>query len=85
MLWAAALAEHNIDVYEVRPGVIETDMTSGVKDKYDALIADGLTVEKRWGHPQDIGRAVAMLASGALRYATGQVLTIDGGLTLPRL
>ena len=84
-LLAARLANDGINVYEVRPGIIETDMTSGVKDKYDALIADGLTVEKRWGNPQDIGRAVAMLASGSLRYATGQVLTIDGGLTLPRL
>jgi 3-oxoacyl-[acyl-carrier protein] reductase len=84
-LLAARLAGDGIDVYEVRPGIIETDMTAGVKDKYDALIAGGLTVEKRWGNPKDIGRAVATLATGALRYATGQVLTIDGGLTLPRL
>lgn len=82
---AARLADEGIDVYEVRPGVIRTDMTSGVQEKYDALIAGGLMVEKRWGMPEDVGRAVAMLASGTLRYATGQVLTIDGGLTLPRL
>lgn len=82
---AARLADDGVDVYEVRPGITETDMTSAVKDKYDAMIAAGLTVEKRWGTPDDIGRAVAMLASGRLRYATGQVLTIDGGLTLPRL
>lgn len=84
-LWAARLAEFNIDVYEVRPGVIATDMTSGVKEKYDNLIAGGLTVEKRWGTPQDVGKAVAVLARGELLYATGQVLLIDGGLTLQRL
>jgi NAD(P)-dependent dehydrogenase (short-subunit alcohol dehydrogenase family) len=84
-LWAARLAEFGIDVYEVRPGVIATDMTSGVKDKYDKLIADGLTIEKRWGTPDDVGSAVAVLARGELRYATGQVLNIDGGMTLQRL
>jgi NAD(P)-dependent dehydrogenase (short-subunit alcohol dehydrogenase family) len=84
-LWAARLAEYGIDVYEVRPGVIATDMTSGVKEKYDALIAGGLTVERRWGTPEDVGRAVCVLANGELSYATGQVLVIDGGLTLPRL
>lgn len=84
-LWAARLAEFGIDVYEVRPGVVATDMTAGVKEKYDALIAAGLTVEKRWGQPSDVGKAVAMLARGELSYATGQVLTIDGGLTLERL
>jgi 3-oxoacyl-[acyl-carrier protein] reductase len=84
-LWAARLAEFNIDVYEVRPGVIATDMTAGVKEKYDALIASGLTVEKRWGTPADVGKAVATLARGDLPYATGQVLSIDGGITLQRL
>jgi NAD(P)-dependent dehydrogenase (short-subunit alcohol dehydrogenase family) len=84
-LWAARLAEFGIDVYEVRPGVIATDMTSGVKEKYDNLIAGGLTVEQRWGTPEDVGRAVAVLAKGELTYATGQVLMIDGGLTLARL
>jgi NAD(P)-dependent dehydrogenase (short-subunit alcohol dehydrogenase family) len=84
-LWAARLAEFGIDVYEVRPGVIATDMTSGVKEKYDKLIGDGLTVEKRWGRPEDVGRAVAALARGDLPYATGQILHIDGGLTLQRL
>ena len=67
------------------PGVIATDMTSGVKEKYDNLIAGGLTVEQRWGTPEDVGRAVAVLAKGELTYATGQVLKIDGGLTLARL
>jgi len=84
-LWAARLAEFNIDVYEVRPGVIATDMTAGVTEKYDKLIAGGLTVEKRWGKPDDIGKAVAMLARGDLPYATGQVLNVDGGMTLQRL
>jgi 3-oxoacyl-[acyl-carrier protein] reductase len=84
-LWAARLAEFGVSVYEVRPGVIRTDMTSGVTDKYDRLIADGLTVERRWGTPQDVGRAVAVLARGELTYATGGVLMVDGGLTLPRL
>lgn len=84
-LWAARLAEFGIDVYEVRPGVIATDMTAGVKEKYDALLAGGLTLEPRWGQPADVGKAVAMLARGDLPYATGQVLTIDGGLTQRRL
>ncbi|TWT72739.1 3-oxoacyl-[acyl-carrier-protein] reductase FabG [Posidoniimonas polymericola] len=84
-LWAARLGEHGIPVYEVRPGVIRTDMTAGVTDKYDKLISEGLTVEPRWGLPEDIGRAVATLASGGLSYATGNVLYIDGGLTSQRL
>lgn len=84
-LWAARLAEFGIDVYEVRPGVIATDMTAGVKEKYDHLIAGGLTVEQRWGTPQDVGNAVALLARGELPYATGQVLHIDGGMTIQRL
>lgn len=84
-LWAARLAEHDIDVYEVRPGIIATDMTAGVTEKYDRLIADGLTLERRWGTPDDVGAAVAGLVRGDLPYATGQVITVDGGLTLPRL
>jgi NAD(P)-dependent dehydrogenase (short-subunit alcohol dehydrogenase family) len=84
-LWAARLAEFGIEVYEIRPGIVATDMTAGVTEKYDRLIAGGLTVQKRWGTPRDVGRAAAMLARGELSYATGQVLHIDGGLTLPRL
>jgi 3-oxoacyl-[acyl-carrier protein] reductase len=84
-LWAARLAEFNIDVFEVRPGVIATDMTAGVAAKYDALIESGLTVQKRWGTPDDVGSAVAILARGELPYATGQVLKVDGGMTLQRL
>ncbi len=84
-LWAARLGEHDIPVYEIRPGVTKTDMTSGVTEKYDTLIADGLTVQPRWGFPEDVGKAVAMLARGDLPYSTGQVILVDGGLTLPRL
>ena len=84
-LWAARLGEYNIPVYEVRPGVIETDMTAKVKGKYDDLIKQGLLIEPRWGKPEDIGKAVAMLARGDLPYSTGQVLTLDGGLTSQRL
>jgi 3-oxoacyl-[acyl-carrier protein] reductase len=84
-LWATRLAEFNIDVYEIRPGVIATDMTAGVTEKYDRLIAGGLTIEKRWGTPEDVGRAAAVLARGELSYATGQVLHIDGGMTIARL
>lgn len=84
-LWAARLGEFGIPVYEIRPGVTATDMTSGVKDKYDQLIADGLTVTPRWGQPEDVGKAVAALARGDFPYSTGQVVMVDGGLTLPRL
>jgi NAD(P)-dependent dehydrogenase (short-subunit alcohol dehydrogenase family) len=84
-LWAVRLAEFGINVYEVQPGIIQTDMTDGVKAKYDAMIANGLLLEPRWGTPADVGTAVAMLASGSLPYATGSVLVLDGGLTLPRL
>ena len=84
-LWAARLAEYGIGVYEVRPGMIESDMTAGVREKYDALIEGGLLLEKRWGTPEDVGRAVRVLATGELSYATGAVLTVDGGLTLNRL
>lgn len=84
-LFAARLGEFGIPVYEVRPGIIKTDMTAGVTEKYDKLIADGLTVQSRWGYPDDIGRAVAAIAEGAFPYSTGQVFMIDGGLTLSRL
>jgi NAD(P)-dependent dehydrogenase (short-subunit alcohol dehydrogenase family) len=84
-LWAVRLAEYGIAVYEVRPGIIESDMTAGVRDKYDALIESGLLLEKRWGTPADVGSAVCVLAKGELPYATGSVLIVDGGLALPRL
>ncbi len=85
LLWAARLAEDGIRVYEVRPGIVRTDMTAGVTAKYDALIGHGLTLQKRWGTPEDVGRAVAMLARGDLPYSTGQVILVDGGLTVQRL
>lgn len=84
-LFAAHLAPRGIAVYEVRPGIIATDMTLGVKDKYDKRIADGLVPDARWGAPEDVGRAVAALLRGDVPYATGTVLHIDGGLTIPRL
>ncbi|HET6436925.1 MAG TPA: 3-ketoacyl-ACP reductase [Anaeromyxobacter sp.] len=85
LVWATRLAPEGMSVFEVRPGVIRTDMTSRVADKYDRLIAQGLTLQRRWGTPQDVGRAVAMLARGDLPYSTGQVLLVDGGLTVQRL
>lgn len=84
-LWAARLAEFGIAVYEIQPGIIATDMTSKVKEKYDHLIEEGLLLEPRWGTPEDIGKAAAALTNGSIPYATGQVLVLDGGLTLPRL
>lgn len=84
-LFAARLGEFDIPVYEVRPGVIKTDMTGGVTAKYDKLIAEGLTVQNRWGFPDDIGKAVAAIAKGDFPYSTGQVFMIDGGLTIARL
>jgi len=84
-LFAVRLGEYNIPVFEVRPGVISTDMTAGVKDKYDRLIEGGLTLQKRWGLPEDVGRAVGSLATGDLAYSTGQVIMVDGGLTIGRL
>jgi 3-oxoacyl-[acyl-carrier protein] reductase len=85
LLWAARLAEEGISVFEVRPGIIRTDMTAGVAEKYDRLFSQGLTLQRRWGTPQDVGRAVAMLARGDLPYSTGQVILVDGGLTVQRL
>jgi NAD(P)-dependent dehydrogenase (short-subunit alcohol dehydrogenase family) len=81
-LWAARLAEHEIDVYEVRPGIIRSDMTAAVAEKYDRLIEDGLTLERRWGEADDVGRAVRTLLTGEIPYATGQILKIDGGMTI---
>lgn len=84
-LFAARLGEFGIPVYEVRPGIIETDMTAGVKEKYDKLFAEGLSVQPRWGKPEDIGKVVAALAKGYFPYSTGEVIMVDGGLTIPRL
>ena len=84
-LFAARLGEYGIPVYEIRPGLIKTDMTAGVVEKYNRLIADGLCITERWGLPDDVGQAASALASGKFPYSTGQVVMVDGGLTLPRL
>ncbi|MEO6721275.1 MAG: 3-ketoacyl-ACP reductase [Ferruginibacter sp.] len=84
-LFAVRLGEFNIPVFEIRPGVIHTDMTAGAKEKYDKLIAEGLCVQQRWGEPEDVGKAAAALAQGDFMYSTGQVIMVDGGLTIQRL
>lgn len=84
-LFALRLAAEGINVYEVRPGVIATDMTAKVKDKYDQMIADGLTPIKRWGTAEDVARAVAAVASGAFSFSTGEVINVDGGFHLRQL
>jgi 3-oxoacyl-[acyl-carrier protein] reductase len=84
-LYAARLAEHGINVYEIRPGVISTDMTGPVKEKYDKLIAEGLTPIKRWGTPEDVGKAVVAIAQDLLPFSTGEVINVDGGFHLRRL
>ena len=84
-LWATRLADEGVQVYEVRPGIMETDMTSGVKEKYDRLIADGLVPQRRWGSPEDVGRVVRSLCAGEFAYSTGAVLYTDGGFHISRL
>lgn len=85
LLYADRLADEGINVYEIRPGIIATPMTAGVKDKYDRLIANGITPIKRWGQPEDIGKAIAAIAAGALPFSTGQVIDVDGGFHIRRL
>ncbi|MEQ4300469.1 3-ketoacyl-ACP reductase [Plantactinospora sp. B6F1] len=85
-LYAARLAEHGINVYEIRPGVIETDMTGPVRARYDDLILNqGLTPIRRWGQPEDVGRAVVAVATDLLPFSTGQVIDVDGGFHLRTL
>ena len=84
-LYAIRLADEGINVYEIRPGVITTDMTSRVKDKYDRMIEEGLTPIKRWGTTDDVARAVGAIASGSLPFSTGEVINVDGGFHLRRL
>ena len=84
-LWAARLGEFGIPVFEVRPGIIRTDLTSGVAAKYDRLLSQGLTIQPRWGTPEDVGQAVAALARGDFSYSSGSVFMVDGGLAVPRL
>jgi len=85
-LWADRLAEYGINVFEIRPGIIATDLTAVVKDKYDALILEqGLTPIRRWGLPEDIGKAVAAIAEDLFPFSTGEVINVDGGFHLHRL
>ncbi|HLR31223.1 MAG TPA: 3-ketoacyl-ACP reductase [Fodinibius sp.] len=84
-IWAVRLAEYGIPVYEVRPGIVHTDMTSAVTAKYDKLIAEGVTVQPRWGYPEDVGKGVWSLVRGDFPYSTGEVIMIDGGLSVQRL
>jgi 3-oxoacyl-[acyl-carrier protein] reductase len=84
-LFADRLAGAGINVYEIRPGIIETPMTAGVKDKYDRLIANGITPIRRWGQPEDVGKAVTAIAEGYLPFSTGQVLDVDGGFHIQHL
>jgi 3-oxoacyl-[acyl-carrier protein] reductase len=84
-VFAARLAAEGIPVYEVRPGIIDTDMTAVVKDVYDKRIADGLVPERRWGTPEDVGKVVAALVRGDVPYGTGSIIHVDGGLSIPRL
>ena len=84
-LFAVKMAEFGVNVYEIRPGIISSDMTKTVKEKYDRLIAEGLTLQPRWGMPEDIGKAVAMLLRGDLPYSTGQVIHVGGGMHIARL
>jgi NAD(P)-dependent dehydrogenase (short-subunit alcohol dehydrogenase family) len=84
-LFAIRLAAQGIRVYEIRPGLIETEMTDPVHESYSARIAEGLTPMRRWGTPEDVGRAVAAIASGAFPYTTGATMNIDGGLCLRTL
>jgi NAD(P)-dependent dehydrogenase (short-subunit alcohol dehydrogenase family) len=84
-LWAARLGEFDIPVYEIQPGVIRTDMTAGVIEKYDKMIAAGLTLQRRWGQPEDLGKTVIALAEGMIPYATGQIIHTDGGMTIQTL
>ena len=84
-LYAARLAADGIHAYEVRPGVIRTQMTAVAREKYDGLFAEGFAPIARWGEPEDVGRAVAMLASGALGYSTGEVVRVDGGIAMRRI
>jgi 3-oxoacyl-[acyl-carrier protein] reductase len=84
-LFADRLAEHGINVYEIRPGIIETDMTSGVKAKYDSLIDGGLTPIRRWGQPEDVANAAFALAEGYFAFSTGEVINVDGGFHFRRL
>jgi 3-oxoacyl-[acyl-carrier protein] reductase len=84
-LWALRLANEGIQVFELRPGIMETDLTRGVKEKYDRLIAEGLVPQRRWGQPEDVGLAICAILMGDFPYSTGEVIYLDGGFHLRRL
>lgn len=84
-LWAARLGEYDIPVYEIQPGVIVTDMTMGVREKYDKLFRQGMALQQRWGMPEDVGKVAASMCLGSMPYSTGQVVMVDGGMTIQRL
>ena len=86
VLWADRLAEYGINVYEIRPGIIQTELTAVVKDKYDRLIfKEGLTPIQRWGQPEDVAKAVIAIADDLLPFSTGEIINVDGGFHLSRL
>jgi len=84
-LFADRLTEFGIQVFEIRPGIIMTDMTSVVKEKYDKLIIEGLIPQKRWGTPEDIGKAVVALAKGYFDFSTGMIVEVSGGMNIRHL
>ena len=84
-LWAARLAGCGVQVFDIRPGIMETDMTAGVREKYDALIHSGLVPQGRWGKPEDVGLAVASVLGGHFNFSAGSVIHVDGGFHLRRL
>jgi len=84
-LWATRLANHDVQVFEIRPGIMQTDMTAGVKEKYDQLLAEGLVPQMRWGKPEDVGLAVEAVLKGHFPFSTGNVIQVDGGFHLRRL
>jgi NAD(P)-dependent dehydrogenase (short-subunit alcohol dehydrogenase family) len=84
-LWATRLGEYDVPVFEIQPGIIKTDMTAGVVEKYDKLFQEGISLQRRWGLPDDVGKVAAMLAQGNMPYATGQAIKVDGGLHIQRL
>ena len=84
-IFADRLSKEGINVYEVRPGIIKTDMTAGVQEKYDKLIEQGLIPQQRWGTPEDVGKAVSALVSGAFDYSTGSIIEVSGGMNIERL
>ena len=84
-IFADRLADFGINVYEVRPGIIQTDMTAAVRDTYDKLIVEGLVPQKRWGFPVDVGKAVASLAKGEFAFSTGSIFEISGGMNIKRI